>query len=92
MAAWRDPLHASARYHALHHFLAKAEWSGDEMLRRVAQWVVPKMDFSAGGYWIIDDTGFPKKVKHSVGVARQCSKGRHVTSMTGRSAGFALPS
>jgi SRSO17 transposase len=71
MAARVDPLHASARHQSLHHFVAKAEWSDDELLRRVSQWVVPKMDFSEGGFWIIDDTGFPKKGKHSVGVARQ---------------------
>ena len=71
MAARVDPMHASARHQALHHFVAKAEWSHEEMLRRVCQWVVPKMDFSEGGWWIIDDTGFPKKGRHSVGVARQ---------------------
>ena len=71
MAARVDPLHASARHQSLHHFVAKAEWSDTEMLRRVCQWAVPKMDFSRGGWWIIDDTGFPKKGKHSVGVARQ---------------------
>jgi SRSO17 transposase len=41
------------------------------MLRRVCQRVVPQMDFSRGGWWIVDDTGFPKKGKHSVGVTRQ---------------------
>ena len=71
MAARVDPVHASARHQALHHFVAKAEWSDREMLRRVCQWVVPRMDFSRGGWWIIDDTGFPKKGKHSVGVTRQ---------------------
>lgn len=71
MAARVDPMHASARHQALHHFVAQAQWSDEELLRRVCQWVVPKMDFSAGGWWIIDDTGFPKKGRHSVGVARQ---------------------
>ena len=71
MAARIDPMHASAKHQALHHFVARAAWSDQEVLRRVCQWVVPKMDFSTGGWWIIDDTGFPKKGKHSVGVARQ---------------------
>ncbi len=71
MAARVDPLHASARHQALHHFVAKAEWSDHELLRRVCQWVVPQMDFSGGGWWVIDDTVFQKQGKHSVGVARQ---------------------
>ncbi len=71
MAASLDPLHASARHQALHHFVAQAEWSDEEMLRRVAQWVVPRMDLGSRAFWIIDDTGYPKKGKHSVGVARQ---------------------
>jgi SRSO17 transposase len=71
MAARVDPLRASARHQALHHFVAKAQWSDQHVLNRVAQWVVPHMDFSAGGWWIVDDTGFPKKGIHSVGVARQ---------------------
>lgn len=71
MAASVDPLHAGARHQALHHFVAQAEWSDEEMLRRVAQWVVPHMDLGSGAFWIVDDTGHPKKGKHSVGVARQ---------------------
>lgn len=71
MAAGLDPLHVSSRHQALHHFVAKADWSDEDMLRRVCQWVVPMMDFTSGGFWIIDDTGFPKKGKHSVGVTRQ---------------------
>lgn len=33
-----EPMHASARHQALHHFVAKAEWSDVQMLRRVCQW------------------------------------------------------
>lgn len=70
MAARVDPLHTSARLQALHHFVAQAEWSDEERLRRVAQWAVPKMDGSAGGFW--SDTALPKKGKRSVGVAQHC--------------------
>ena len=71
MAASLDPLHASARIRRCTISWRKAEWSDEEMLRRVAQWVVPGMDLERGAFWIIDDTGYPKKGKHSVGVARQ---------------------
>ena len=71
MAACVDPLHASARHQALHHFVAKSEWSDSTLMARVRDWVVPALGLDSARYWIIDDTGFPKKGKHSVGVARQ---------------------
>ncbi len=45
-------------------FFGQGERFHEEMLRRVCQWVIPKMDFAGGG-WIIDDTGFPKKGRQS---------------------------
>ena len=71
MAARIDPLHASARHQALHHFVAKSEWSDSAVMARVRQWVMPALGLQSGCYWIIDDTGFAKKGRHSVGVARQ---------------------
>ncbi|WP_456341253.1 IS701 family transposase [Verminephrobacter aporrectodeae] len=71
MAAHLAPQATRSRHQSLHHFVAQSSWSDEEMLRRVAQWVVPAMDFEDGGWWIVDDTGFPKQGEHSVGVAGQ---------------------
>jgi len=71
MAAHMDPLNVRSRHQSLHHFVADANWSDERMLLGICQWVVPLMDFSDGGCWIIDDTGFPKQGRHSVDVARQ---------------------
>jgi SRSO17 transposase len=72
MAAKWDPLHVRARHQSLHHFVAKAPWS-EQALLRVAR------DYALAGFerhapiaaWVVDDTGFPKKGSHSVGVAHQ---------------------
>ena len=71
MASHLAPTATRSRHQSLHHFVSESAWSDEEMLLRVAQWVVPAMDFGDGGWWVIDDTGFPKQGTHSVGVARQ---------------------
>ncbi len=71
LAASVDPFHVSARHQSLHHFVAHSQWSDEALIERMCQWVVPKMDSAEGVYWIVDDTGMPKKGQHSVGVARQ---------------------
>lgn len=72
LAASIDPHSVRARHQSLHHFVAKSDWSDTAVLERVVAWILPTMmRSSAERYWIIDDTGFPKKGQHSVGVARQ---------------------
>lgn len=71
LAAHIDPLHVQAKHQSLHHFVAKSDWSDSAIMGRVRDWVLPTLGIETGCYWIIDDTGFPKKGKHSVGVARQ---------------------
>lgn len=71
LAACSDPLHVAAKHQSLHHFVAQSAWSDSAVMGRVRDWVMPTLRLDRGCYWIIDDTGFPKKGKHSVGVARQ---------------------
>jgi SRSO17 transposase len=59
-------------HQSLHHLVATAPWNDEEMLAQVRQRVLPAMEKQGPVVaWIIDDTGFPKQGKHSVGVARQ---------------------
>jgi len=72
MAARVEPRRVQGAHQSLHHFVANADWSPEALLRQVRAFVLPVIE-RAGRVraWIVDDTGFPKKGVHSVGVARQ---------------------
>ena len=72
MAARVQPGRVQAAHQSLHHFVAKADWSDDMVLAAVRARVLPIIERHGPiRALIIDDTGIPKKGKHSVGVARQ---------------------
>jgi SRSO17 transposase len=72
MAARLAPDNVRRMHQSLHHVVADAPWSDEDVLRQVRNWVLPTMQEQGPVVcWIVDDTGFPKKGSHSVGVARQ---------------------
>ena len=72
LAAITAPGRVSAQHQSLLHFVGKAPWSDTAVLRKVFELTLPALEkHGPVEAWIIDDTGFPKKGKHSVGVARQ---------------------
>jgi len=72
MAARVDPRHVRARHQSMHHFIANAAWDDRAVLRVARETVLAALArHGPVAAWVVDDTGMPKKGRHSVGVARQ---------------------
>ena len=72
MAARTAPARTAAQHQSLLHFVGASPWSDEVVLGKVRDLVLPSLERHGPiEAWILDDTGFPKKGKHSVGVARQ---------------------
>jgi len=72
LAARLAPHDVRRVHQSLHHFVANAPWNDEDLLERVRHSVLPMMKRNGPVVaWIVDDTGFPKKGTHSVGVVRQ---------------------
>src|ERR1035437_9098277 len=66
------PERTAAQHQSLLHFVGNAAWSDERVLAKVREMVLPEIERHGPiEAWIIDDTGFPKQGRHSVGVARQ---------------------
>ncbi len=72
IAAATAPDRASAQHQSLLHFVNQGPWSDAAVLAEVRAMVLPEIERNGAiAAWIIDDTGFPKQGKHSVGVSHQ---------------------
>ncbi len=72
MAARLAPHNVRRTHQSLHHLVADSPWSDQDMLAQVRAWTLPLMKKrGALVAWVVDDSGIPKKGRHSVGVARQ---------------------
>ncbi|SIO15528.1 SRSO17 transposase [Bradyrhizobium erythrophlei] len=72
MAAITAPERTAAQHQSLLHFVGEGKWSDEKVLAKVRELVLPQIErHGLIEAWIIDDTGFPKKGQHSVGVTRQ---------------------
>jgi SRSO17 transposase len=72
MAARIDPRNVRSRHQSMHHFVATAPWDAQEIMKAARDYALEEFEYHGGvEAWILDDTAYPKKGTHSVGVGRQ---------------------
>ena len=63
MAAITAPERTAAQHQSLLHFVGEGTWSDEKVLAKIREMVLPEIERHGPiEAWIIDDTGFPKKV------------------------------
>ncbi len=72
IAAMTAPERVGPQHQSLLHFVNQSPWSDEKVLAKVRETVLPEIERHGPiEAWIIDDTGIPKKGRHSVGVGPQ---------------------
>jgi SRSO17 transposase len=72
IAARLAPHRVESERKSIQNFMNNAPWNHEEILSRAVAYALPALTFQEPiRAWVIDDTGIPKKGKHSVGVSHQ---------------------
>lgn len=63
IAALTAPKRTAAQHQSLLHFVGQGDWSDNAVMERIQAYTIPRIEaHGAISAWIVDDTGFPKKV------------------------------